>query len=80
MTLVVASIIFTRTNCFACKSDGVVICTATKSKAGKCNKGSLTVEEAKARKRRSDAMWQSYKENLRKKSWEINDEERQEKS
>ena len=51
----------TRSLCSECKVNGVILCTATKSRGGQCDKGALTVEEAKARKRRIDAMWQSYK-------------------
>lgn len=46
--------------CRECKVKGVILCTATVSMAGKCNRGALSLEEARERKRRSDEMWRSY--------------------
>ena len=46
--------------CRGCKVDGVIICTATVSMVGKCNRGALSLEEARERKGRRDEMWRSY--------------------
>ena len=48
--------------CRECKVNGVIICTATVSRGGKCNRGALSLEEARERKRLRDEGWRSYLE------------------
>jgi hypothetical protein len=55
--------------CNACKIEGVVICMATMSKDSQCNKGALTLEEARERNRKRDAMWQNYIEEVHGKKY-----------
>lgn len=46
--------------CNNCKIESVIICTATKSGLRGCNKGALTLEEAREKKRLADDRWRNY--------------------